>query len=176
MLHIGDQVLYRSNGICTVQEKSRQEMPGNTEKGGCECYVLRPMRDPSVKIFIQTENEALLRQIRPLWTAEEMLALLNKVPELSMKWNEDMRARTAIFRDLIAEGDREHLAAMIKLLYEKQQKLRKAGKKLYAADENMLKKAEGLLFEEAAYVMEMNEADIAHLFRSRIPACAEDLE
>lgn len=168
MMNIGDKVIYKANGVCTIEEISRQIIPGTGSREGSMCYVLRPIHDAAIKIYVPLDHAGLVGLIRPIMTPDEVLALLERVPTSAMHWVEDLRTRSSIFRDILAKGDRDLLAGMIKLICEKRIEFRSSGKKLYAADEMMLKKAEKLLFEEAAYVLEMSEDDIALMFRAKL--------
>lgn len=168
MTNIGDKVIYKASGICTVEELCKQSIPDSGSREKSDCYLLRPLSDPAIKIYVPLSNEVLMAQIRPILTPEQMLALIEQVSDLGMDWIEEMRARTLAFRDVLGSGDRARLCAMIKLLYERRDALTKQGKKLYAADETALKKAEKLLFEEAAFVLEMSCEDISHLFLSKV--------
>ena len=177
MFHIGDQVIYKANGVCVIEEIVWQEMPamGKTGMERCECYLLRPLHDMAIKIYVPIHNEMLVSCVHPIMAPDQMLALFDRASTLTLPWINELRARTNHFRDLMNKGDRELLAAIIKTIYEKRVEMQNIGKKLYAADETVLRKAESLLFEEAALILEMSENDVAHLFASKVDPLGEEI-
>ncbi|MDR3216039.1 MAG: CarD family transcriptional regulator [Clostridiaceae bacterium] len=151
MYKVNDMVLYSTYGVCKITDVTERIM-GNT----ClEYYILKPVNDLSMLIYIPAQNEKLTSKIRRMLTAEEIYSLVKSMPEISTVWIEDARMRHDNYRQILAQGDRAGLVTIIQTLYLQQQTLSetKKGKQLSAEDREILRLSEKLLHEEFAYVL-----------------------
>jgi CarD family transcriptional regulator len=178
-MNIGDKVIYKTNGVCVVEGRCFEALPGSGassfERIRQECYILRPLSDTGIKIYVPIDNEALTSQLHPILTPEQALDILHCPDSDSVEWIDDMRTRTNTFREQLSLGDRYLLFNMIASITHQRARLQKIGKKLYAVDEGMLKKAEKLLFEELAVVLEMAYDDVAQLFSEKFSAITAEV-
>ena len=164
MHSIGSRVLYRASGVCTVAAVEEAELHPGERKLYC---ILAPQSDPQSRLYIPADNEALTSQIRPLMTEEEALSFIDRIEQIPLLWEEDGRARTLLFRTLLARADREELCGMVKALRSHRASLLALGKKFYASDEASLKKAEKLLFEELSASLSLPQDEVLPLIRQR---------
>jgi CarD family transcriptional regulator len=108
------------------------------------------------------DNKKLVEQMRPLLTRDEIFALIHTVDDLpATEWVRDNRVRSERFKVILESGDRAAILSMMDTIRE-MGKLRLAeGKKNHLSDENILKKAEKLIYSEFSIVLSIPEAEIA---------------
>ena len=123
-------------------------------------YILKPVNDPNFTIYVPTDNEALTSQMREILTADEIISLIKSMPDENMEWIDDNKRRSECFKNIFSSGSRSDLIKMAKVIYNRKMEQTAAGKKLYAADENAMKKAEKILFDEFATVLDIKQEDV----------------
>ena len=158
MFDVGTKVLYKTSGVCTVTEIKKAKI--SELSGEKVYYILKPINDPNFTIYVPTDNEALTSQMREILTADEIIALIKSMPHEDTEWISDSKQRSDLFRKILIGGDRKELMKMTKTIHRKRQELAEIGKKLYAADESALKKAERVLFDEFALVLKIRQEDV----------------
>ena len=159
MHKIGDDVLYGGGGVMKIVD-IREETVGDTAR---HYYVLSSTGASSDSLtFVPTDNKKLVEQMRPLLTRDEIFALIHTVDDLpATEWVRDNRVRSERFKVILESGDRAAILSMMDTIRE-MGKLRLAeGKKNYLSDENILKKAEKLIYSEFSIVLGIPEAEIA---------------
>lgn len=88
-------------------------------------------------------------------------AVLCGMPEEKTKWIANDAVRKEKFKGVLQGGKREEIIALIKSVYLHKQKLFEEGKKkLYVADENVMKDAKRLLYDEFAYVLKLERNEV----------------
>ena len=70
-----------------------------------------------------------------------------------MQWIENDNERKRIFGEIVKEGNRKNLVALVKVIFKQKNILKAKKKKLHASDEQSLKEAENLLYDEISYVI-----------------------
>ncbi len=149
-IQIGSYVMYGKSGVCRVED-IRKETFG---KDSADYYILKPVFDKMSTIYVPVNNPALQQNMRQVLTPEEIYALIRSMPELEdSQWIHDPRERNAFFKDVLQRGDRGELIQIIKTLYHHQKDATSHGKKLHAADDAIMKKAEKMLYDEFALVL-----------------------
>ena len=83
-------------------------------------------------------------------------------------WIDDERERTERYKAILESGVREELVKIIKTLYMKKQELVDCGKKLHICDEIIMQRAENMLYEEFAVVLDIKKEDVLPLIVSEI--------
>lgn len=88
-------------------------------------------------------------------------AVLCGMPEEKTKWIANDAVRKEKFKGVLQGGKREEIIALIKSVYLHKQKLLEEGKKkLHVADENVMKDAKRLLYDEFAYVLKLERNEV----------------
>ncbi len=165
MISVGCDVIYGSQGVCRVQEIRRENFSG-TEK---EYYLLKPLDDPKMIIFVPTDATDLVKQMRPLLTTDELSALLCPgVTIEALEWISDPRARADAFEAIIRRGDRRELLAMLRALYIHREQQLMHRRKLYIGDENACQRAERLLHGEIAAILHIAPNEVPAYIQNRI--------
>ena len=110
MFQVGDAVSYGTSGVCTIAEKKKVCLAGQP----CECYILKPVYDRTMKICVPCNSQVLLERMRTLPSKEEILELLQ---EPAPEHNSDPEVRKERYRQTLQSGDRHALLRMIRDIY-----------------------------------------------------------
>ena len=164
MLDINSKIIYGSNGVCRVAE-IREESFGK-KKG--KYYILRPVNNEKSVIYMPADRPELLKKVRPILSKGEIYDLIKVLPEKETIWIDDERERTEKYKAILESGVREELVKIIKTLYMKKQELADCGKKLHICDEIIMQRAENMLYEEFAVVLDIKKEDVLPLIVSEI--------
>ncbi len=151
MLSTGSYVIYGANGICRITDKRQEKLCG-TKK---EYYVLSPADNPASMIFVPCDNGELVSRMKSILSKEEIISLIRDIDESDIEWINDNKKRIDAFNDILDNGDRSCLLRLIKCIYLKRRELSDNNKKLWQADENILKRAEKIINAEFSLVMEI---------------------
>lgn len=149
MLEINSYVMYGDNGVCQIVDRRKEKFAGQFK----EYYILKPANNASSTLYVPTDNEHLLSKMRDILTEEEVVSLIKSIASESIDWVDDNRVRQEMYSDIFSRGDRRELLLLIKSLYAHKRERIEEGKKLWTIDENAMKKAERLVYEEFATVL-----------------------
>ncbi len=166
MFEIGSCVLYGAQGVCRIEARREEAFSGSAR----EYYILAPLDDPKMVIYVPTDSGPLLAQMRPLLTPEELSVLLRrgKERETELEWVNDPRSRSEQFKAILQSGNRTQLLAMLQLIHQRREQLVAAGRKLYASDEMACQKGEKLLHGEIAAVLHIHPDQVQEYLRAQL--------
>ena len=164
MLEVNTYVMYGDNGVCLVAARRKEKFAGQWK----EYYILKPVNSEGSTLFVPTDNETLLGKMRKVLSKEEILDIIHSLPEDEIPWGEDNKEREALYEDIFAGGDRRELLLLIKALYQHKRQRREEGKKLWTIDENAMRHAEKLVYEEIATVLEIDPDDVVSFIEQEL--------
>ena len=167
MFEIGNCVVYRAEGVCVISDIRSESFGaiGTQEK----YYILTPIRDEKSVFFVPVNNPKLVSYMRELLTAEQIMQMVSDIKDERVEWTAESRARSAMFRDILAEGDRVRIAVLLNTVYEMTEKMEAQGKKISAGTLAIISRAEKMLFDEFRVTANIeSQADIAPLLRGEI--------
>ena len=156
MFIINDSVVYGNEGVCLITDIVKKEF----NSGLIDYYLLKPVSSPKSSIYIPINNTTLLNKIHPLISTNEIVELINSMPEKNTIWIEDNNNRREEYKKIIYSGDRIDLIKLIKTLYLKREDLKTNKKKLLTSDDNFFKSAEKILYDEFAYVLDIKPDEV----------------
>ena len=158
MHKIGDKVVYGSNGVMTVTDIRDETILDVSRK----YYVLQSYNVKSASLtYVPTDNEELVAQMRPLLSRDEILSIIHSIDDFpETEWVQNNRMRSEKFKSIMESGDRTKIIAMIGAIYRSGLKRLEEGKKNYLSDENLMHKAEKLLYSEFALVLGISEEEV----------------
>lgn len=157
MYQVKDAVLYGMQGVCEIEAIEEKEFFGEKRM----YYVMRQVYQNASTIYIPVDNEKSISKMRKVLSAEEIKPLILGMPEEKTKWIVNDAVRKEKFKEVLQGGKREELIVLIKSVYLHKQKLLEEGKKkLHVADENAMKDAERLLYDEFAYVLKLERNEV----------------
>ncbi|MFR3225828.1 MAG: CarD family transcriptional regulator [Blautia massiliensis (ex Durand et al. 2017)] len=153
MFQVGDAVSYGTSGVCTIAEKKSVTLAGRP----CECYILKPVYDSSMKICVPCGSQVLVDRMRALPSREEILELLH---EPAPEHESDPDVRKESYRRTLQSGDRHALLRMIRDLYAERRHRHALGKQLSSYEDGALREAQNILHSEVAYTMGIDPQDV----------------
>lgn len=153
MFQVGDAVSYGTSGVCTIAEKKKVCLAGQP----CECYILKPVYDRTMKICVPCNSQVLLERMRTLPSKEEILELLQ---EPAPEHNSDPEVRKERYRQTLQSGDRHALLRMIRDIYAERRHRHAMGKQLSSYEDSALREAQHILHSEVAYTMGIEPQEV----------------
>jgi CarD family transcriptional regulator len=159
MLNIGQIVIYNTYGVCKVSEIIQKELGGIAK----EYYVLHPIHDEKASVFLPIDNKELLNRARPILSKGEIDKLVKAFPLQPLNWIDNENERRKTYSQIIKDGNRYELITILKSIYNHKNVLKDKKKKLHATDEQFFKEAETLLFDEIAYVLNIERNSVLNL-------------
>lgn len=167
MFSIGSYVVYASQGVCRIEEIRREDFSGTAK----DYYILIPLDDPKMVVYVPTDAQALTAQMRPLLSPDELSELLRRGAAAdTQEWISDPRSRNEHFRAILQSGDRLRLFCMLRSIHERREQQLAIGKKLYAADEMICQRAEKLLHGEIATILNIHPDEVHSYIQSQLRA------
>lgn len=156
MLNIGKTVSYGAQGICTISEITEKKFKADIIK----YYVLEPVFDKNSKIFVPIDNEKLTSRMKEILSKDEIIEIINSLANEETTWINDDNERKEAYKQIILSGDRNEIVKLIKALYLHRENQKLIGKKLHISDERLLKEAEKVVYDEFAYVLNIDRDDV----------------
>lgn len=164
--HIGDHVSYSCNGVCLVAD-IRTDPPRGKEVPKT-FYILKPVADPGSTIFVPTTSEALLAKMQRLPTREEIDTLILSTRADELAWIEDRKVRAATFQETVKACDLRELLRLVSCIYHRRQVLTGRGRKLSSSDEATLRRAEALVENELAFILQVPKDQVGAYIRDKL--------
>lgn len=168
MYHVNERIHYGGSGVCTVQDITTLRF-GRTRE---QYYVLKPLHQNASVIYVPVNNEQLTAKMRPVMTPEEVERLIEEMPNIETVWTDDIQARKASFDALLRSNNCADLIKIIKTLYQQKKRRQAMGKSLHVSDENYLREAQRLLYDEIAGVVGINPNEVNAYILERVDLTA----
>ena len=149
MLQINSYIIYGSNGVCKISDIRKEKLCGTKQT----YYVLTPIDNAAATIFVPVDNDALVAKMKQLLKKDEVLDLIHEIKDALLPWISDNKERGEYYTGLLSRGDRKEILTMIRTIYLKRLELTEQHKKLWAVDENALKRAEKIINDEFSLVL-----------------------
>ena len=151
LFKIDDTVLYSQRGVCKIVDADGS------------FYTLSPIYSKDILIKVPIAYESKMRKTLSKEEIDNAIENMADVP-----WIENDKERQNAFRKILSSGDRTQVIGLIRLLYLRQQELKKHHKKLHIADERMFKEAESLLYNEFAFVLNLTRESIVSYISKKV--------
>lgn len=151
-MQMGETVVYGVHGVCKITGTEQW-----TQGGKRQAYlVLEPVYQQGARFLVPADNAAVLRKLFPLLLPQDIQSLLTSAAVHKNCWIADENLRKQEYKNLVANGSRETLLAMLYTLYQNQRQQRSLGRRCHICDERFLNDMEKLFAEEIAYAMDMD--------------------
>lgn len=164
MFSVGEKVVYGAQGIC--------EVGGTTErtigKAKIKYFVLTPIYDTKSTIYVPTENEKLIANMRKVLSKDEINALIDNAAANQMEWIDDDLERKELCVEIIKSGNRLEILRLIEMLYLRRECLKQTKKHFHILDERYLREAERLIHDEFSYVLGIEQSEVPEYILNRI--------
>ena len=165
MMKIGTYVVYGGQGVCRIEDIRRENLTGEQK----DYYILSPADDPKMTVYVPVDSATLTGQMRALLSEGELDTLLRDGNrDGSLEWINDPRQRNEAFKGILNSGDRKMLFRLLHTIHERKKEQEAIGRKLYAADEQILERAEKLLHGEIAAILHIPTAEVSDYITKRL--------
>ena len=166
MFKIGDVVVYSVSGVCLVEDICTKSFGDFSY----EYYVLKPLLQSASTVFVPVKNATLTKKIHHILCRSDFdnvfLTYKNReCPCIDLKTESE---RHDCFMEILENGDRASLMLLVNELYAFGQHQLQNGRRLHIGDEKLLKTAENLLFEEIAYVYQIDKNDVSEFIKQKV--------
>lgn len=156
MYSIGQIIIYTTYGICRIDSIIQREFNGQV----MDYYILTPLNGTKASLQVQVNNPVTLEKLRALLSKEELEELIVQIPFIEPYWIENENERKKHFATILRSGKRSEIIGIMRSIYNHQTQLKDRGKKLHACDEQYLKDAEKIIYEEMSYVLNIEKSSV----------------
>lgn len=160
MYRIDDVVVYGLHGVCRITEIEEKEFAGEIHL----YYTMHPIFDNRSTFFVPVNNE----KIRNLLTPEEIKKLIHTIPQQTTIEVQNEKTRKDTYKKIIESGDRGEILRLIKTLCQRLEDQQNAGKKPHLIDERFLKEAETVLYDEFAFVLNIEQNSVTDYIKTEL--------
>lgn len=161
MFNIGDTVVYGAQGICKISGFDTKTIG----KVDVKYYVLKPIFNENTAVFVPVENATLTAKMKSVLTKSQAKELILKIENIDViKFSGENQKREQ-YKVVLSSNEREKLISLIKTIRLERDTRRENGKKLNINDEQTLRKAEALLYNELAFVYNVEPDDVKNIIK-----------
>ncbi len=160
MYSVGDTVMYRNEGACTVVEIREEDFSGVVSK----YYLLRPVFRPSATLFVPIDNELLVSRMKPIISEQEAEKAISDSLLVSVDWIENAEERKKLYREAFDSSSRLDLIAAVKMVRKYRDSSDKYSRKPHVFDLQFIRNAERCIEEELNIVLGMKKEDVQEIF------------
>ena len=171
MFAVGDKVVHKRFGICSVSSIGVFNFPGQQNK---TCFVLSPLPDDGygTTYYVPVEHNGCLRE--PL-LPEQILAMIDAMPEtttLEIKSSgnqiQDMNDTKTAYQTLMDSGSVSDRVILLKTIYKKSQQLSAKHKRISEFESYAREFGERMLYGEIASVMDIPFDQVERFITQRL--------
>lgn len=161
MFNIGDIIVYGAQGICKIDCIETKQIG----RKKADYFVLKPLFNESTAVFVPTENELLTSKMQSVLTETQAKELIEKIVQIDIIKASDENQKRELYKSILASSDREKLVSLIKTIRFERDTRRTSGKKLNINDEQCLRKAELLFYNEFAFVLGCEPDEVKEIIK-----------
>ena len=161
MFNIGDILVYGVQGICKIDSCETKQIG----RQSADYYVLKPLFNESTAVFVPVENELLTAKMQAVLTKTQAEELVKRVEQIDIIKSNDENQKRELYKAILSSGDREKLIALIKTIRLERNIRRQGNKKLNINDEQTLRKAELLIYNELAFVFDAEPGEVKDMIK-----------
>ncbi|MEG1863250.1 MAG: CarD family transcriptional regulator [Oscillospiraceae bacterium] len=154
MYKIGDHLIYSTTGVCVVDDIRTEKIMGENKR----YYILKSVFGNGVTVFapIGTSED----KMKDLLSKEEVEELIDTMPMCDVPWIDNDNIRKETFNEILKGGNHHEIMNLIKALYSNRTEKLQSGRKFLAVDEKVMKEAERIIYEEFAFVLDINPNEV----------------
>ena len=164
MFQIGDIVVYSNHGVCKVIDIGPLAM--NVADKERQYYTLAPLYQTESIIYAPVDNPKQV--MRDVISRKQADALIQQIDGMEADWITNEKERERKYKETLKSCDCLKLAKMIKTLHIRHDKRAKLGKRMTVVDERYFKRAEEQLYEELAFVLQIELKNVDSYIRKEI--------
>ena len=157
MFSKGSYVIYRAEGVCVISDIRTEKF--NALDKETQFYILNPVNDRKSMLYVPVDNEALTGMMRPLLSADEIMALAEELRSERIELVPDSRGRNSQLRDILARGDRRELIVLLNTLDDFMEKVVANGRKVGNTEIGAYTRATKLLVDEFSSTTDIDNSE-----------------
>ena len=157
MFSKGSYVIYRAEGVCVISDIKTEKF--NALDKETQFYILNPVNDRKSMLYVPVDNEALTGMMRPLLSADEIMALAEELRSERIELVPDSRGRNSQLRDILARGDRRELIVLLNNLDDFMEKVVANGRKVGNTEIGAYNRATKLLVDEFSSTTDIDNSE-----------------
>ena len=161
MFNVGEVVFYGAQGICKIDGVETKQIG----KISADYYILKPVFNESTAVFVPVNNEMLTSKMQSVLTKAQADELIENASSADIIEADCENQKREVYKSIISGGDRQMLVSLIKTIRTEDKKRSQNGKRLNINDEQILRKAENLLYNELAYVYGVEPENIKNTIK-----------
>lgn len=161
MFNVNDYIMYGTTGVCKVLDIKKEKNMDDVEE---DYYVLHPVYTDNGVIKIPVNNDKIF--MRSILSEKDVASIISQISEYETIWEDDGRKRNEKFKSILKMGKCEGWIQLIKSIKLKKRENKSAGRNMYQADEEIMKSAKKLLFQEFATVLKIQPDEVSSYITS----------
>lgn len=162
MFNVDDYVMYGRTGVCRVAEIKRGKFIGDLEK---DYYVLNPVFMNNSTIMTPVRDRKI--SMRKIVTEEEVISLIECIPNQVTNWIDNDKQRNESFLSLLKKGECTDFIKIINTINSESKERKLVGKKIYQTDKDTLREAERLLFQEFSMALGILPDEVEEFIKNK---------
>lgn len=167
MFSVNDFVMYASTGVCRIMEIKKERLMGNTPE---DYYVLHPIyQSGGTTILVPVNSQKVM--MRHLADQEKIDTLIESIPSVDIVQIDNDRERNQMCRDMLRSGSCEEWIKVLKNLRTRKADRTAKGKKFAQADDNFMKLAEKLVYEEFSASLQIPLENVEPYITDHLSCC-----
>ena len=167
----GEYLVHETSGVCQISDIEDMELMG---KGSLKTYyIMTPVFKPTAKVFTPVSGSSI--RLRPVASRQRFKDIIEGIGSIEIINESNDRLRQERFKELLAEFTPEALAILVKTVLIRMWARAESGKKTMASDEKSLAVAGKKLYEEMAFSMNMDIADVQSMFEEKVKEHSQDI-
>ena len=151
-----EYVSYGTSGVCQIVSVEQRSFDGEHEES---YYKLRPVGNGNSTYYVPVERAA--DRLRPLLTKEQIYGLIDEMADVDF---------SEIFQNILHSDDYKEMMQMMHTLYQQQERKRRSGHRLAAADEAAMHAAENRMYQEFGIVLDIQPEQVHSFIMKRMDA------
>ncbi len=156
---IGDRIIYRTKGVCTVVDVVKKAFSGYEEK---EYYVVESVSADHYRSYVPVDSPtaSLIKLVPSVAEVDEMI---ERSTRLCPEYETDKKKRESDYAAAQKRDDEVELLAIYAMLYKRKQTL----PKIPAADLKMMAYIERIINEEFAFCLGIARDEVGDYIRKK---------
>ena len=160
---VNDYVNYGTQGICKVADIRTMKL--GSSQCSKEYFLLKPVHQEHMQIFVPVDNPMLVAQMRPVLSVAEIDKAILSVKNTNMTWIDDRKRRMEQFQRILIRRDERELLLLVSCLYLRGKENPKG---LSSADAQIQKLAETMIEQEFSFSLKIHAQSVGEYIRKKL--------
>lgn len=163
MLAINDHIIYESNGICKVVDIKTMKLGRLDEH---TYFIIKQINNYASTFYLPVDYDTSTVNLRNIHTQDEILSLIDSMPDCEPIWVDNERERGKLFLSRIESNDCKEIIKVAKSIYL--EKTKEKHRRANQYDYKIMGMAEKKLYEEIAFVLGIDCNHVIRFIENRL--------